>query len=270
MANKLSTTLHSKALKGPIGELTFEARALLFAELSQLAYFSGPGSRRLGFTTEEFYDIDGAQSYRFMNKYDIVIACRGTQPTEFNDIKADLKAFPIKAETVSRVHRGFKTEVDKLWPKIEEDLAREADTRSVWFCGHSLGGAMATIVSSRCRGSNIVPDPKELHTFGSPRVGWGGYVNNHPFTHYRWVNNNDIVTRVPFWILGYKHHGTEKYFNTWGNLRKMSYWQRCKDRMRGMWRGLKAGKIDNFTDHSIADYAKHCANLRDGIEIKQI
>lgn len=269
MANKLSTTLHSKPLNKPIADLSFNERALLFAELSQIAYFSGPGARRLGFTTTEFYDVDGAQSYRFMNKHDIVIACRGTQPKEFNDIKADLKAYPIKAETVSRVHRGFKTEVDKVWPMIEEDLAREADDRAVWFCGHSLGGGMATIISSRCQSSELVPNPKELHTFGSPRVGWGKYVNQHPFTHYRWVNNNDIVTRVPFYILGYKHHGQEQYFNTWGNLRKMSYWQRCKDRLRGMWRGLKQGKIDNFTDHSIADYAIHCKKLVDGKETEQ-
>ena len=39
-----------------------------------------------------------------MNKEDLVIACRGTQPTEFNDIKADLNAVPVVAETVSRVH----------------------------------------------------------------------------------------------------------------------------------------------------------------------
>ena len=54
-----------------------------------------------------------------MNKEDLVIACRGTQPTEFNDIKADLKATPVIAETVSRVHRGFKAEVDELWQSCE-------------------------------------------------------------------------------------------------------------------------------------------------------
>ena len=41
-----------------------------------------------------------------MNKTDLVIACRGTQPSEFNDTKADLKAMSVMAETVSRVHRG--------------------------------------------------------------------------------------------------------------------------------------------------------------------
>ena len=97
-------------------------RSLLFAKLSAIAYLAPDeakrGARALGFTTTEFYDRSGAQAYRFQNKHDLVIACRGTQPTEFGDIKADLKAMPVLAETISRVHRGFKTEVDDIWPMI--------------------------------------------------------------------------------------------------------------------------------------------------------
>ena len=98
-------------MKG-IEKLSFLERSLLFAKLSQIAYCNIDDAKKqvkkLGFTTIEFYDKDGAQAYRFMNKTDLVIACRGTQPTEFNDIKADLKALPVLAETMSRVHRGFK------------------------------------------------------------------------------------------------------------------------------------------------------------------
>ena len=104
-----------------ITEMTFHERSLLFARLASIAYSDDVEQvkkdvRKLGFTTVEFYNRAGAQAYRFMNKVDLVIACRGTQPTEFNDIKADLKAMPVVAETVSRVHRGFKAEVDELWP----------------------------------------------------------------------------------------------------------------------------------------------------------
>ena len=86
-----------------------------------------------------------------MNKDDLVIACRGTEPTEFNDISADLKAIPVIAETISRVHQGFKAEVDELWPGISEDINRKVNLgKTLWFCGHSLGAAMATIMCSRC------------------------------------------------------------------------------------------------------------------------
>ena len=138
-----------------ISSLSFKDRSLLFADLSKIAYCNKRDAtsqaKKYGFNTVEFYDRDGAQAYRFMNKTDLVIACRGTQPTEWSDISADLKAIPVMAETVSRVHQGFKDEVDELWPMITEDINRKVNlNKKLWFCGHSLGAAMATIMASRC------------------------------------------------------------------------------------------------------------------------
>jgi triacylglycerol lipase len=265
--------MFSRKLTNKIELLSGNERALLFAELSQIAYYKKAEATKLakkvGFTTVEFYNIKGAEAYRFMNKHDLVIACRGTQPTQYNDIKADARAFPVIAETIGRVHGGFKGEVDKLWTLIKEDIEREQKKRSVWLCGHSLGAAMSTIVASRCKGDNILVDPKELHTFGSPRVGWRSYLNNFPFTHYRWVNNADIVTRVPFLIFGYVHHGQCQYFNHYGNLRNLTGWQRIKDVWRGIIRGLFKGKLDSFSDHSMVQYVKHLKKRVDGEENPQ-
>ena len=247
--------------------MTFHERSLLFARLASIAYSDDVEQvkkdvRKLGFTTVEFYNRAGAQAYRFMNKVDLVIACRGTQPTEFNDIKADLKAMPVVAETVSRVHRGFKAEVDELWPMISEDLARKTNRdKDVWFCGHSLGAAMTTIMASRCNCDMEMPDIQEVYTYGSPRVGWRGYCRSLDVAHHRWVNNNDIVTTVPLKIMGYVHHGTEHYMNAYGLERKLTPWQRAKDKWRGMWMGIKQGKIDSFGDHSMSEYIKHIENL---------
>ena len=228
-----------------ISEMNFKERSLLFAKLASIAYTNlkeaKSQAKQLGFTTTEFYDRDGAQAYRFMNKTDLVIACRGTEPTCFNDIKADLKAIPVMAETVSRVHRGFKAEVDDLWPMICEDLTRPVNQdKTVWFCGHSLGAAMATIMASRCFHDDAVPDPVELYTYGSPRVGWKGYVVHLGVVHHRWKNNNDIVTTVPPTLLGYKHHGKEHYLNAYGQVRNPTGWQMVKDRWRGNWMGAQA------------------------------
>ncbi len=125
--------MYSTKLRKPIVELSFKERSLLFAELSMIAYLKEDTAykqaRLLGFTTIEFYNKKGAQTYRFMNKHDIVIACRGTEPTEYNDIKADANALPVIAETVSRVHAGFKAEVDELWPEITEDLFRTVNKK---------------------------------------------------------------------------------------------------------------------------------------------
>jgi len=241
-----------------IKDLNLKERSLLFARLSAIAYGDlkevKKQAKELGFTTVEFYNKDGAQAYRFQNRHDLVIACRGTEPTCFNDIKADLKAIPVMAETVSRVHRGFKKEVDDLWPMIVEDLLAKRAKQSLWFTGHSLGAAMATIMASRCLYCEKLPDPEELYTYGSPRVGWKGYVVHLGVEHHRWVNNNDVVTRVPLALMGYRHHGTEHYMNAYGQVRKNTGWQRVKDRWRGFVMGIKKGSIDNFSDHSMVNY----------------
>ncbi len=253
--------------------MDFKQRSLLFARLSSLAYGElktvKKEAKKLGFTEVEFYELDGAQAYRFMNKHDIVIACRGTQPNEFNDLKADLKAAPVMAETVGRVHRGFKAEVDELWPMVKEDLLRVGKTRKGWFTGHSLGAAMATIMASRCEDDPEAPNIEELYTYGSPRVGWRSFVDSLNCTHHRWVNNNDIVTRVPLAIMGYRHDGTEHYMNAYGNVRKHTGWQRVKDRWRGMWMGLKNGSIDNFSDHSMVNYIANLEVYAAEMEIVQ-
>ena len=250
-----------------ITEMNFKERSLLFANLAQIAYNDDveevkKAVRKLGFTTVEFYNREGAQAYRFMNKEDLVIACRGTQPSEFNDIKADLNAVPVVAETVSRVHKGFKAEVDELWPMVLEDINRKKnEKKKLWFCGHSLGAAMATVMASRCHLYEDINPVEELYTYGSPRVGWKKYCNSLGVTHHRWVNNNDIVTRVPLAVMGYKHHGQEHYMNAYGKYRKLTTWQRIKDRWRGMYMGIKQGSIDNFSDHSMVNYISNLEKM---------
>lgn len=255
-----SDLLIRSRLTGEISELTGQFdRALLFAELSMLSYLKPEEARiaakPLGFNDVIFYDRDGAQAYSFISDTDHVIACRGTEPNEWNDLKADLDASTALAETIGRVHRGFKQEVDDLWPVLEQALKN--NTLKLWFTGHSLGGAMATICAGRCLLSHINTLPAQIFTFGSPRVGNKRYINNAKIDYMRWVNNNDIVTRVPPTWMGYKHTGTEMYLNAWGYHRKLTPIQRGKDRWRGFIRGIKSGEFDHFSDHSIDRYVKY-------------
>ena len=60
--------------------------------------------------------------------------------------------------------------------------------------------------------------------------------------------------------MGYKHHGKQRYLNAYGNLRNPNGWQRVKDKFRGFWMGLKKGKIDSFSDHSITQYVRNIEN----------
>jgi triacylglycerol lipase len=254
--------VHS-SLDGPIESLSFLDKSLLFAELSELSYLSRAEAGRLcnqiGLPEIRFYDREGAQAYIFGNDTDVVVTCRGTEPNDWNDIRADLSLGKVMAETVGKVHRGFKTEVDDLWPRLEQALVN--NTRKAWFAGHSLGAAMATICAGRCKMSRIRTDPHAVFTYGSPRVGNRRYVQYLNIELYRWVNNNDIVTRVPPRWIGYSHKGEEVYLNTFGQIRRLTKWQRTKDRWRGLIRGLKRGEFDFFSDHSISNYVKHIQAL---------
>jgi triacylglycerol lipase len=255
----MTTTTVSSSLAGPIESLSMLRRSLLFAELSNLSYLSraeaGILAYQIGFPEIRFYDRNGAQAYIFANDNDAVVTCRGTEPNDWNDIRADLDLGTVVAETVGRVHRGFKREVDDLWPRLEQALLN--NTRTLWFTGHSLGGAMAAICAGRCVLSHIRSNPRALFTFGAPRVGSRRYVNYVEFEAYRWVNNNDIVPRVPPAWLGFRHKGQEIYLNAYGQIRRLTGWQRVKDRWRGILRGLRDGNLDFFTDHSILRYIEH-------------
>ena len=243
----------------PIAALGELQRSLLFAEISMLAYLpdreATPVFERVGFREVRYIERDGAQAYELATDDDVVIACRGTEPNEWNDLRADANAFTDLAETVGRVHRGFKREVDDIWPALEQTLREE--TRDVWFCGHSLGGAMAQICAGRCRLSDIAAEPREVVTFGSPRVGTKRYLRHAALRHIRWVNNNDIVTRVPPRWLRYSHTGARRYLNRHGDIATLTKHQRARDRWSGFRSGLKARKFDHFSDHAIVEYVRH-------------
>jgi triacylglycerol lipase len=162
---------------------------------------------------------------------------------------------------LGNVHSGFNREVDDLWPVLEESL--QGCQQPVWFCGHSLGGAMATISAYRCKTSSLVRDPQELHTFGSPRVGCRKWIRHAAVTHYRWVHNNDIVTRVPPVLMGYRHCGNEIYLDRRGRIRKLTGVLRSRDRWRGFVGGLFQWRLDMLSDHSIKQYAGHIAAALD-------
>jgi len=246
-------------VRGPLARLSFLRRALALAELAMIAYNDEAEALRaaqaIGFSEAHLVDIDGSQAYRFRNEHDVVVACRGTEPREWNDIQADANAVMAVVGTLGNVHSGFNREVDDLWPVLEEWL--RASKQPVWFCGHSLGGAMATICAFRCKTCTLTGDPQELHTFGSPRVGCKRYVRHAAVTHYRWVHNNDVVTRVPPPWMGYRHSGNEIYLDRYGRIRKLRGVWRSRDRWRGFIAGLLKWKLDLLEDHSIKQYAQH-------------
>jgi len=234
-----------------------------FAECSSLAYHRGKFVKEqfdnIGFKNHTYLSIKSAQVHIASNTGHIIIAFRGTEPQELNDIKADISLFkrPAKSGQEGWVHRGFQKEVDKLWNSILEVLPNTTK-KQIWITGHSLGAAMATICASRLEHLN----PK-LYTYGSPRVGGEIFCKGLKVEHKRFVNNNDVVPKFPLWIMGFAHHGELCYINHYGNMRNgESYWQRFKDKMRGRWVALKKWQFfDGFKDHSSTRYSNKLRNL---------
>jgi triacylglycerol lipase len=247
----------------------FPEQAWLFARISEIAYLDPRDGvnafAELGFDAT-FIDRNGSEAYWLKNDEDLVIACRGTEPTEFADIASDLAAIPVKSSTgIGKNHLGFKTSVDHIWHDLEELANDYGKTRTVWCTGHSLGAAMATIVAYRLQRTEDCPNPQALFTYGSPCVGDKKYIKGITDTgvlHFRFVNNADIVARVPLWP--FYHFGGMFYMNHYGNLRAPTAWQVTKDVWRGFLVGLKRKEINFFTNHSITRYAEILERWKNG------
>jgi len=203
------------------------------------------------------FDNDGTQVYCWLDGNIACIAFRGTEPTQWSDIKADLKIRKVKVPT-GFVHRGFKDALDEVWEDVLKWI-KEQKKEDVFFTGHSLGGALATLAASRWNSITT-----HLYTYGSPRVGGRKFIKSFITSNrYRFRNNNDIVTRVPFEIFGYKHvsgdGGKFIYFDVDGNVsKKFSRWYMFKQWIKGTLRGFTKLKVDGFSDHSIEAYYNFC------------
>lgn len=225
---------------------------LTFAEIANITYEDAkaakPKFKALGYTVVEFFDIDNAQAYLLKNSDGIhVLSFRGTEVSEPSDILADLKAGKNIEAIGGKIHVGFKGEINKLWPTLEKAVA---NIDSLYVTGHSLGAAMATIAAGRMQSKVIA-----LVTFGSPRVGNKEYVACLTFPHYRVQNNCDDVTKVPFMLMGFAHHGTHMYINYHGAFRTLTPWQQVKDMIRSRAKAyIKGQKFLGAYDHAMANY----------------
>ena len=225
---------------------------LEFANIAQTTYDNPKTSKAkfkaLGYSIVEFFDIDGAQAYLLTNGTITVLSFRGTEVTEKSDILADLKSGKNLEACGGKVHVGFKGEINKLWPTISKVLADNPG--NLYVTGHSLGAAMATIAASRMQDRVTA-----LVTFGSPRVGNAEFVKSLAVEHYRVQNNCDDVTKVPFKMMGFTHHGIHKYINFHGEFRNLTPWQQVKDMARSRLKARAKGqKYIGVFDHMMANY----------------
>ena len=232
------------------------------ARCSEIAYLDGKKAKseykKLGFTSHKFFNVRGAQCHATYDKKTIVFAFRGTEVKQWSDIKADLNINSVNAKYFyGKVHKGFQKEVDKLWKGIKDYVIKQSKNKQIIITGHSLGASMATIFTARLHKLNF--KNLLLYTYGSPRVGNDTFINNLKVKHYRFVNNSDDVTKIPFHHWGYRHHGDLRYINYKGEVKiGMSMWKRILDKLKGRWDGfMNKNYFDGISDHSISKYAEY-------------
>jgi triacylglycerol lipase len=165
----------------------------------------------------------------------IVMAFRGT--TNIRDWMTDAKIGFVNIPH-GKVHHGFNDALDSVWDEVIETLKQtQVYAQSLWITGHSLGGALATLAAARLSLDEHKPI-NGIYTFGQPRVGdrqFSREIDNELKPRYfRFVNNNDIVTRIATRFGTYNHAGSVRFFDSAGALHDdMSYWYAFLESIKG-------------------------------------
>ncbi|MBU1214383.1 MAG: lipase family protein [Gammaproteobacteria bacterium] len=130
-----------------------------------------------------------------------VLVFRGTE-LHIKDLVTDLTVGYLRNNDGKiDTHTGFTQALDSVWVDIERALKRLQCP--LFFTGHSLGAALATLAAARIA-------PTALYTFGSPRVGDEEFVaslDGMAESIHRVVYGEDIVATVPPEALGFRHIG---------------------------------------------------------------
>jgi triacylglycerol lipase len=180
------------------------------AEAALLTYWKPedaiPIFQKAGFDAQ-YVREDSTDCYVASQKDWVVVAFRGTEPDEWADILADANLVLVPWQT-GAVHLGFKRAFDAVRPRLDSILKTAAQGRTLWFCGHSLGAALATLAADH------YSTTRGVCTFGSPRVGdstfASGFNAQLAGKSLRYVNDHDVVTHVPLPPL-YKHVDARRF-----------------------------------------------------------
>ncbi len=228
-------------------------RELQFAALLSEAAYARPNAVKLmvpAATEVELWSRGDAQAYRLGFAGAVYIVFRGTQVTtgfSWGDIFANAKVrkapWPAGSISTSRVHRGYKAQFQDLEAdvlRVWTDHRIGKDRRPLLFCGHSLGGALATLAAS-------VYPPDITLTYGSPRVGDRAFAETLPKPFWRCFHGHDIAVRHPLAAFGYRHGGDPVHLADDGTL--THHWG---------WRDMMFWPLGAL-DHPIGEYRKALA-----------
>lgn len=214
-----------------------------------------------GFISVVGADKNSAQGVLIEHRDYWCFAFRGTD--EISDWLDNINAFPTRI-LFGEFHRGFARSTDDVWvPLFERYLAgRKADRaarrpRPIFFSGHSLGGAMATVAAAKLL--HVDHPFTSVYTFGQPRamtLETARIFNNEAKNRFfRFQNNGDIVPRVPSRLMSYSHVGLCLYIDQDKRIHDdVGLWFRFLDMVEGAVEAASALRLDAVEDHAMVDY----------------
>lgn len=175
------------------------ANAWWLSEVSRIIYKEGRGPLRnhylepTGLQETTFFDKDGIQCALLEsedpNHGFVIVVFRGT--SDVTDWIKNVDVNLVDWEGAGQVHRGFYKGLLRVWTKLEKKLATEE--RPVFYCGHSLGGALAILAAAKAK-----VKPVAVYVYGCPRVGDAAFAESMAgIMIYRVENHLDIVTTIP-------------------------------------------------------------------------
>jgi hypothetical protein len=142
---------------------------------------------------------------------DVVIAIRGTEgilewvhDAEFNLVTCPFLAGAGHTEDgFTDMYTSLRTGTDVNSPSVVASMANLAfpqPVSSVTICGHSLGGALATLLALDLAANSSFKVPT-VYTYASPRTGDPAFAGTYdqvvPNT-FRIANRLDLVPKLPF------------------------------------------------------------------------
>ncbi len=190
------------------------SRLQLAVEAARLAYYRAEEStaqhqrlvdalQRVGLAHFQHFNCGGTQAFGAFRPSDglALVALRGTQPDTFTDLLTDLRFLPVPwTPPGTQVHQGFAA----AWGPVHLDIEKWLQTacpgrQHLLVCGHSLGGALATLMAPLLGAQQLV-------TLGCPRVGNAAFVATLAGLDVtRLVHCCDKVPRLPPELFHYSH-----------------------------------------------------------------
>lgn len=260
--------------------------AFFLTDCAKLAYEDQASIKQvmdqMNFSNFKFFGEKSKSTQAFVAGNDkiIIVAFRGTEK-KIKDFLADAK-LRLEDGSVGKVHRGFQDALHEVWGDAvgDEDMRLylkqiQDKQQTIWFCGHSLGAALATLAAAEYilkdnnKDSSVV---NGIYTIGLPRVGNDDFAEGFDAVLadkcFRFVNNNDVVTQnpLPGLVFKYTHVGHQLYIDSDGILRpSIPWWKKTWDKWLGIKKDVSINKVglDAFKDHGSEGYVSLIKNNRE-------